>query len=537
MKPEHVRLEMASDTHETLNIGSAVDSIVTSLSQDDIHSDEGESEATLAEVGDDGVPTGSNTAHREFGDDLYGPVLREVALLSKEEEELLGCTVQASRVELTLELAQIPAAVAVFVDYMVQADLRERPISDALFSPLEDFAGLTDDEAPNSNSMNWREAASAASRLIEAWRELASTSPDSDKLKDLRRRLADAICRLEPGFMALGGALRECQALDKQVREIEAELGAFHADILNGASDYGTEFNPTYVVAELDEPVALTPEHWQWGRDALRQLQVDAGVDLTTLREACERATASYTNYNKARERMIKANLRLAHYMAHRLLGHGLSREDLIQEAILGLMRAVDKFDYRLGYKFSTYAVRWIRQSIGRALADASRTIRVPAHMHDNIVRVRRRARTLEQELGREATSSELAKASGLSEPKVNEARRLGHQPLSLDTPLSVLDDAPLHAIIADASIASPSETVHNAHLTRAVAELVDKLPPREAFIIRLRHGIGGVNTHTLEEIGRRLGITRERTRQLEQRAFTRLRELANASFIDGMEI
>ncbi len=233
---------------------------------------------------------------------------------------------------------------------------------------------------------------------------------------------------------------------------------------------------------------------------------------------------------------MINANLRLAYFMAHRVKGNGLAFEDLVQEAMIGLMRAVDKFDYRKGYKFSTYAVQWIRQTTTRSIAESSRTIRVAAHAHDDIVRLKRIARELEQRLGRDPSTQELADASGFSEAKIEHYSSVARAPMSLDYPAPDVEDSPLSAIIVDPAGQDPGVATHDERLAQSVDALLDTLPAREAFIMRLRFGIGGTQAHTLEEVGRMLGITRERTRQLEARAFEQLRETVRPEWLEGLE-
>ena len=454
--------------------------------------------------------------------DLYGPTLRSVPLLTKEEEQTLGRSIRESRLAMTVALAEVPAAATVFIEFMRQAEAKERPVIDALFAPFDEVARLESDmDETEQGALSWRQAAAVAEDTLKQFRRLQREGAASETLAVLRRQLAEMICRIEPGIPALGEALRRCEALEKQVSDVETVVGTFHADIMATGGNASKTCDDAHKAA------------WHQAYEQLRQVGTEAGVDLTILREACHRSSAAHAEYCKARERMVTANLRLAFFLAHRARGHGVALEDLIQEAIIGLMRAVDKFDYRVGTKFSTYAVRWIRQATGRVIADASRTVRVAAHMHDNIVRLRRKAPALAQTLGREPTVAELAEASELPDAKVREAVRLSYQPLSLDAPVAAVEDSPLVSIIANANAESPSEKTHSEELARAITRLLDKLPPREAFIMRLRHGIGETEPRSLEEIGQILGITRERTRQLEARASGRLREMISEDLLE----
>jgi RNA polymerase sigma factor (sigma-70 family) len=446
----------------------------------------------------------------EHEGDLYAPMLRSVSLLSREEEESLGRAIQESRIIMTDRLAQIPAAVGVFVDFVVKADARERPITDALFAPFESFPGLGEDDEAGEDG-NWRDVARTARRLYSEWRTLNATAADSGELDAMRSRLAKLARSIQPGLVSLREALHVCRNLDERVAAVEKAMHAFHADILAGGSSVE-------------------------GFETLLNIQNEAGVDLTTLRECCKAAASAHARYSSARDRMVNANLRLAYFMAHRVKGNGVAFEDLVQEAMIGLMRAVDKFDYRKGYKFSTYAVQWIRQTTTRAIAESSRTIRVAAHAHDDIVRLRRLARDLEQRLGREPSEHELAKVSGLSESKIAHYAKIGRPAMSLDYPAPEIEDSPLSALVVDPAVEDPRLVTHDERLSESVAAILDTLPAREAFIIRLRHGIGGTGAHTLEEIGRMLGITRERTRQLEARAFEELREKIKPDWLEGLD-
>ena len=441
----------------------------------------------------------SCAASGEIAGGLYGPTLRTVALLSRAEEEALGETIHESRMEMTRALCTVPAAVAVICELMREADAGERPITDALFAPFEHFEGFesradADAGGDDPAASNWRRAAHAMRALLDEWRALHASGAPARKTDAARRRLTAAARSVQPGFVALADALEACRELDRRVAAIERRLGAFHADIVDRRTPSDDTLG-AFVVA--DDASASSGSDWQAGRRTLLAVEREAGVDLTTLRDCCEIAAARYARYSRARDRMVTANLRLAHFVAYRLRGAGLAIEDLVQEATLGLMRAVDKFDYRLGYKFSTYALQWIRQSTTRAIADASRTIRVPGHVHDDIVRLRKLGRPLEQRLGREPTPAELAGASGMPERKVRQAQRFA----------------------------------------RAIDELLEALPPRDALVVRLRLGIGGGEPRTLEEVGTSLGITRERTRQLEARAMNRLREIASPDLLEEAEL
>jgi RNA polymerase primary sigma factor len=237
-----------------------------------------------------------------------------------------------------------------------------------------------------------------------------------------------------------------------------------------------------------------------------------------------------------ARAELVRANLRLVIAFAKRYVNRGLPMMDLVQEGNIGLMRAVEKFEYRRGYKFSTYASWWIRQAISRALADQGRTIRTPVHVADTISRVNRASQSLVQELGRMPTLAEVAAEIGAPVNKVQIAMRCVHEPKSLETPLGTEGDSTLGDVLEDARVPSPLQNAIHTALSYETERLLGALTPREATVIRMRFGLGGSGEHSLEQVGELFGVTRERIRQIEAKALERLRLRAGdlRSFLEG---
>jgi len=225
-----------------------------------------------------------------------------------------------------------------------------------------------------------------------------------------------------------------------------------------------------------------------------------------------------------AREHLIRANSRLVISVAKKYIGRGVPFLDLIQEGNIGLIRAANKFNYRLGHKFSTYATWWIRQAVTRAIADQSRTIRVPVHMGDQINKLLRTSHRLTQELGREPTPDELANAMDIPTRKAEEMLRVARRPLSLEMPTDEDGESELGDFIEDEEIAAPDDEVTSAMLRELLQDILQDLPPREVRILQLRYGLVDGETYTLEEVGKKLGVTRERVRQIEAQALSRLR-------------
>ena len=259
--------------------------------------------------------------------------------------------------------------------------------------------------------------------------------------------------------------------------------------------------------------------------DPVKMYLKDIGrVPLLSAEEEVELAKRMQENDEAAKKRLSEANLRLVVSIAKRYVGRGMLFLDLIQEGNLGLMKAVEKFDYQKGFKFSTYATWWIRQSITRAIADQARTIRIPVHMVETINKLTRVQRLLLQELGREPTPAEIAEKMGVTEERVHEIIKIAQDPVSLETPIGEEEDSHLGDFIEDEKTTTPSDSVAFTMLKEQLLNVLDTLTPREQKVLRLRYGIDDGKSRTLEEVGRVFNVTRERIRQIEAKALRKLR-------------
>ncbi len=473
---------------------------------------------------------------------LYLREMGVVPLLTREGEVAIAKRIERGQLKTQKAIARSPLAVKELIRIGEALEAGTANIREiVLFS---EQAELTGDEDKAEEYRNWtiegiqniRKLSKLALKEFEKLRaeQKITRGKKSKKLMRLRRKvarlrleIAQEIGRLSMTERARQRLINAIRAVQKEVRDSERETANYTEKLTKKRikPDDQKEFKRRISAA----------------KKRLAQIEVDHHVGPVEIKRSLQSIVIGEQQTGQAKRELVEANLRLVVSIAKKYTNRGLQFLDLIQEGNIGLMKAVDKFEWRRGYKFSTYATWWIRQAITRAIADQARTIRIPVHMIETINKLIRTSRALVQELGREPTSEEIAKKMDIPVSKVRKVLKIAQEPISLETPIGEEEDSHLGDFIEDKSILNPADAVVASNLREITDEVLATLTPREEKVIKMRFGLGTSGSeHTLEEVGQHFAVTRERIRQIEAKALRKLRHPSRSrklkAFLDGAQ-
>jgi RNA polymerase primary sigma factor len=457
---------------------------------------------------------------------LYLREMGVVPLLTREGEVAIAKRIERGQLKTRKAIGRSPIAVRELL--RVGDDLESNEVNIRDIVTFSEQAELTGDEDKAEEYKAWtiegiQNIRASFKDGLKEWEKLRAEQrlthgKKSKKLMRLRRRVARARVEIAQEIGRLTLTERSRQRLISAIRSVQHEVRGAEREI-----DSFTE--------KLSKKRIRPDEQKEFKRRIAAAKKLLAGtedehfVGPVEIKRSLQSITVGEQQTGQAKRELVEANLRLVVSIAKKYTNRGLQFLDLIQEGNIGLMKAVDKFEWRRGYKFSTYATWWIRQAITRAIADQARTIRIPVHMIETINKLIRTSRSLVQELGREPTSEEIAKKMDVPVSKVRKVLKIAQEPISLETPIGEEEDSHLGDFIEDRSILNPADAVVASNLREITDEVLATLTPREEKVIKMRFGLGTTGSeHTLEEVGQHFAVTRERIRQIEAKALRKLR-------------